>query len=121
MARPPGNKTMKKPLTMFGVLLLLLVACAQPDTVSVDKAVSDKRKSVLDIIDAAQTAHQMAIDQDHAWTKTSQFIASAKDKLARGDESAARADAQRALFIANASVAQADRENNAWIGRVPHL
>ena len=116
---------MIKALTLLGVLSLLLVSCAQPDTGSVDKAMSnkpmpDKRRSVPDIIDEAQTAHQTAIDQDHAWTKTSQFLASAKGKLARGDESAARADAQRALFTANASVAQANREKNAWKGRVPH-
>jgi hypothetical protein len=110
MARPPGNKTMKKPLMLLCVLSHLLVACAQPD----------KPMSVLDIIDEAQIAHQTAIDQDHAWTKTSQFIRSAKDKLARGNEIAARTDAQRALFTANASVAQANREKDAWKGRVPH-
>jgi hypothetical protein len=114
MARPPGNKEMKKPIMLLGVLSLLLVSCAQPDTGSVNKPMS-----VLDIIDEAQTAHQTAIDQDHAWTKTSQFIRSAKDKLARGNEIAARTDAQRALFTANASVAQANREKDAWKGRVP--
>ena len=75
--------------------------------------------SVLDIIDEAQVAHQTAFDQDHAWTITAQLLASAKDKLARGDENAAMVDAQRALFTANASVAQANKEKNAWKGRVP--
>jgi hypothetical protein len=125
MARPPGNKMMKKPLALLGVLSLLLVACAQPDTGSIDKPVTDKSiseipRSVLAIIDEARAAHQTAIEQDHAWTRTSQLLASARDKLAMGDESAARADAQRALFTADASVAQANREKNAWKGRVPH-
>ena len=110
---------MIKSSTLIGFLTLLLVACTQPNTGSVDKPVSDKPVSVLEIIDEAQAAHQMAIDQDHAWTKTSQLLGSAKDKLASGDESAARVDARRALFTANASVAQANREKNAWKGRVP--
>ena len=109
---------MKKQLTLFGILSLLLVACAQPDTDAVDIA-SNKPLPVLNIIAEAQAAHQTAIDQQHAWSKTSQLLASAKDKLHRGDESAARVDAQRALFTANASVAQADREKHAWIRRVP--
>lgn len=119
MARPAGNRTMNKSLTLIGILTLLLVACAEPDTGSVDKPMPDKQMSVLDIIDEAQAAHQTAIDQEHAWTKTSQLLTSAKDKLASGDESAARVDAQRALFTANASVAQANREKDAWKGRVP--
>ena len=110
---------MIKPLTLFGMLFsmlsLLLVACAQPDTGSINKPMS-----VRDIIDEAQAAHQTAIDQEHAWIKTSQFLVSAKDKLASSDENAAMVDAQRALLIANASVAQANREKNAWKGRVPH-
>ena len=112
---------MNKSLTLIGILTLLLVACAEPDSGSGsgDKTVSDKPMSVLDIIDEAQAAHETAIEQDHAWTKTSQLLASAKDKLASGDESAAMEDAQRALFTANASVAQANREKNAWKGRVP--
>ncbi len=118
---------MIKPLRVLGILSLLLVACTQPDTGSVDTAVDtavdkgapDKPVSVLDIIDAAQGAHQTAFDQDHAWTITAQLLASAKDKLASSDENAAMVDAQRALFTANASVAQANKEKNAWKGRVP--
>ena len=123
MAQPAGNKTMIKPLRVLGILSLLLVACTQPDTASVDTAVEkgapDKPVSVLDIIDEAQVVHQTAFDQDHAWTITAQLLASAKDKLASSDENAAMVDAQRALFTANASVAQANKEKNAWKGRVP--
>lgn len=114
---------MIKPLRVLGILSLALVACTQPDTGSadtaVDKGAPDKPVSVLDIIDEAQGAHQTAFDQDHAWTITAQLLASAKDKLASGDENAAMVDAQRALFTANASVAQANKEKNAWKGRVP--
>jgi hypothetical protein len=106
---------MKKSFTVIAVLSFLLASCAEPETISADKPVS-----VLDIISEAQAAHLTAIEYDHAWTKTSQLLASAKNKLAMGDESAARADAQRALFTANASVAQANREKNAWKGRVPY-
>ena len=115
MAQPVGNKTMKKSLTLIGVLSFLLVACSERQTGFADKPVS-----VQDIISEAQATHQMAMDEDHAWIKTSQLLESAKSKLTSGDESAAMVDAQRALFTANASLAQVAREKKAWKGRVPH-
>ncbi len=102
---------MKVTLLLILVLLLFLIAaCAEPDNTA---------DSIEDIIGKAEAAHQTAAEQGHAWTKTAQFLASAKDKLANGEEGAAMVDAQRALLTANASVAQAANEEIAWKGRVP--
>lgn len=97
-------------LLIFVLPLLLIVACAEPDKPA---------DSIQDIIGQAQAAHQTAAEQGHAWTRTSQLLASAKDKLSKGEERAAMVDAQRALLTANASVAQAANEEIAWKGRVP--
>ena len=93
--------------------LMLTSACGQPESVDV---VPEAAAAV--VIDQAQAAYELARQKQHAWTLTADLIESASVALANNDESQALVDAKRALFTANASLAQAEKEQQAWRSRV---
>jgi len=67
----------------------------------------------------AQQLHAEASRAGFAWVATGQQIQAAADALDRNDMQAALAAATQALALATASVAQAEREANAWQTRAP--
>ena len=97
--------------------LMLTSACGQPESEpeSVD-AVPEASAAV--VIDQARAAYELARQKQHAWTLTADLIESASVALASNDETQALVDAKRALFTANASLAQAEKEQHAWRSRV---
>ena len=104
--------------------LMLTSACSQPEPESVD-AVPEASAAVVPeasaavVIDQARAAYELARQKQHAWTLTGDLIESASVALAKNDETQALVDAKRALFTANASLAQAEKEQQAWRSRVP--
>jgi len=94
--------------------LMLASACGEPESVD---AVPEATAAV--VIDQARAAYELARQKQHAWTLTGDLIESASVALAKNDETQALVDAKRALFTANASLAQAEKEQQAWRSRVP--
>jgi hypothetical protein len=93
--------------------LMLTSACGEPESVD---AVPEATAAV--VIDQARVAYELARQKQHAWTLTADLIDSAGVALANNDEVQALVDAKRALFTANASLAQAEKEQHAWRSRV---
>jgi hypothetical protein len=99
------------------VALMLTSACGRSESEpeSVD-ALPEATAAV--VIDQARAAYELARQKQHAWTLTADLIESASIALANNDEAQALVDAKRALFTANASLAQAEKEQHAWRSRV---
>jgi hypothetical protein len=99
------------------VALMLTSACGRSESEpeSVD-ALPEATAAV--VIDQARAAYELARQKQHAWTLTAGLIESASIALANNDETQALVDAKRALFTANASLAQAEKEQHAWRSRV---
>lgn len=95
--------------------LMLTSACGEPESVD---AVSEATAAM--VIDQARAAYKLARQKQHAWTLTADLIESASVALANNDETQALVAAKRALFTANASLAQAEKEQLAWRSRVAH-
>ena len=106
---------MHTPRLMFVVgTLMLTAACSEPKSVGV---VADSGAAV--VIEQARAAYVLAQQKQHAWTMTGELIEAADKALAQNDEGQALVAAKRALFTANASLVQADKEQQAWRSRVP--
>jgi hypothetical protein len=95
-----------KPLLISVSMLFSLVATA-------DSA------AVKEMIERAESMHERAFELEHAWLPTGPLIAEAEAALAAGDVAVAEALAARALLLAEQSLAQAERERDAWRERVP--
>lgn len=110
--------------------LLMTVACTQPDqdtTATAAGSVNETLTSatgiavedIQPILDRARAAYKAAKEKDHAWIVTARLLVSANEALIAGDAETAMVDAKRALFTAQASIAQAEKEGNDWQTRVP--
>lgn len=109
---------MKIILTM---MLVILAGCAQPEPVqSTSAQANGGRAEVEQIIAQANETYQLAKEKQHAWTVTGRLLTSARAELQQGEVEAAKMTAQRALFTAEASVAQAKTQAEAWQARVPN-
>ena len=109
-------------------LLLLVLGCAEPgrnaevgtsDSVDESVDVQDASNDVRSILGQAESAYAAAEAKNHAWVITGRLLTSASEALEAGNEAAAMVEAKRALFTAQASVTQANKEETAWRGRVP--
>ena len=98
-------------------LMILLVltstfmvsACSE----SQESAGAAQGNEVQALIDQATAADQLARQRQHAWTLTSDLLQDAIIAQGANDEVAAKVAAERALFTANAALAQADKEQQA--------
>ncbi|MCH7743894.1 MAG: hypothetical protein IIB71_14660 [Proteobacteria bacterium] len=108
--------------------LLMTVGCTQPDqdttaTGGVNETLTSATgiavEDIQPILDRARAAYKAAKEKDHAWIVTARLLVSANEALIAGDTETAMVDAKRALFTAQASVAQAEKEGNDWQTRVP--
>jgi len=86
---------------------------------SQESGVAAQGNAVQSLIDQAIAADQLAQQRQHAWIITDELLQDAITAQAANDEVAAKAAAERALFTANAALAQADKEQLAWRARVP--
>ena len=103
------------------VVLVGLGACtgSSEGVTAAGETAADETRDVNALLADAVAADQRAAESLHAWTKTSRLIEKSRRLLAEGQDEAALETARRALFIAEASVAQAEREKTAWQARVP--
>ncbi|HIG61283.1 MAG TPA: hypothetical protein EYQ22_10410 [Gammaproteobacteria bacterium] len=105
-------------------LVLSLFGCGESNSVKpgeatlakADAAASDSPEVILF---ATKSLYNGAKQKDHAWIATSREIAVAEKALEAGDLAAARQAALRAQLTAQASLAQANLESQAWRTRVP--
>lgn len=129
MARPAGSNRVINLRLFVGIWsLLMTVACTQPDhdttaTGSVNETLTSATGTAVEdiqpILDRARAAYKAAKEKDHAWIVTARLLVSANEALIAGDAETAMVDAKRALFTAQASIAQAEKEGNDWQTRVP--
>lgn len=70
------------------------------------------------MLERAESIHEQARVMEHAWLVTGPLIAEAEAALAAGETAEAEALASRALLTAEQSLAQAERERDAWRERV---
>lgn len=113
---------MKKNLLLVAICSLsLLGACSEPpatDT-ALSNAATDDATGIQATIDEARAKYMEAQQQQHAWTSTADLLQSATAALANGDMQSAKADSQRALLTANASLAQAKKQQSTWRNNIP--
>lgn len=69
------------------------------------------------LIAEAEALQQEARDKLYAWVATSRFIDQAKAAQSSGDSVKAKVFAERAISLANASLAQATKEAASWQAR----
>ena len=113
---------------LFGAWsLFAVVGCTQPDhdrtaagtAETVTAATAAAGEDIKGVLMRAESAYRVAKEKDHAWIVTDRLLASANAALTAGNEERAMVDAKRALFTAQASIAQANKEGNDWRSRVP--
>jgi outer membrane lipoprotein-sorting protein len=123
---------MNSRILIAGVSIILLMAgCTESETLKREGAVktSPSDLSVQDesmqeerassVLAKAEQIYSKAKEQQHSWTTTAKMIDAARKALETGDENAAMVAAKRALFTAEASLAQAQSQEDAWQARVP--
>jgi hypothetical protein len=117
MARPPGNNQMNRAKLCVGLFLLFLLgACAGHDNRAGSVTLDQDIRAILS---EADVAYKAAKAKNHSWTMTARLLASAREALSAGNETTALVDAERALLTAQASLQQANKEENEWLTRVP--
>ena len=70
-------------------------------------------------VEAAAARYEESSARGHAWLKTQQHLEQARAALANDNYALAVREADRAIALAEASIAQADAEANAWLDRFP--
>jgi hypothetical protein len=117
---------MNRSILLLGVCSLsLLGACSKPpvadspaNTVQTIPATGDAA-SIQATIDEAQAKLLEARQLQHAWSSTAELLQSANTALQNGDLESARTDSKRALLTANASLAQAKKQQATWRNNIP--
>jgi hypothetical protein len=123
-------------LSKIGVLCLvgiLCAGCAEPGQESVADAANgpaavqraeppeglDPAARATWLIEAAQAAYADSQAAGHAWVNASRALEDARTAAAQGDFASAGAQGEKALRLAEASLAQARTEESAWQDRFP--
>ena len=94
----------------IGILGLLMV-CAGCGATPVSPATA--------ALAQAEARYAESVDRGFAWSAAKQSLERAREAMAAGDEAIAEQQAARALQLADASLAQAEREASAWQERAP--
>ena len=114
MAPPPESEygVIKLNIAIV-VILTVLVGCAEsPPTTDVANAAKQA-------IERAESKFEQSRVVGHAWLPTKQSLAAAKQAFGDADYVLAIAQAERTEALAEASLAQAESEQNAWRERFP--
>ena len=75
--------------------------------------------STAELVEHARKLYERSVSLGFAWVATRQQVDAAAAALSAGDDTAARTAAQEAIALAEASIAQAEREALAWQARMP--
>ncbi len=111
--------------TSFGLLALSIVSCSEQTATdqdslnSVDESATVTKngeglRDLNDILLEAEAKYLEAKNLEHAWKATPSHLETARKALEENDLELARSAANRALYTANASVAQAMRGKEDW-------
>lgn len=114
-------------------ILLLMTGCTESETLTrelpgntrainrgaTNNGAVEASEGAAEILLKAKLVYLKAKEKQHAWTITARMMEAAEKALASGDEKAAVNAATRALFTAEASLAQAESQAIAWQARVP--
>ena len=92
-------------VAMFAVLWLAAMTAARAASTEADFKTA---------LSAAETAEKNAAALKNRWTTTEQALAAAKKAAAAGDFDAAVKEAHQAQALAEASIAQAKEQEEAW-------
>jgi len=100
--------------TLLAALLVgLLSGCDAPQDPQ------DPAASAQQAIEQAEARYQQSWAAGHAWSPTKARLHNAQEAFAAKDYAAALTEAERALALADASLAQAQAEQSAWQDRFP--
>lgn len=119
-------------------ILLMMTGCTESETLTrelpgntgaINKGATNNGATNNDAVEASEGAAEILLkaklvylkakEKQHAWSITTRMMEAAEKALASGDEKAAVNAATRALFTAEASLAQAESQAIAWQARVP--
>jgi len=114
-------------------ILLMMSGCTESETLTrelpgntgaINKGATNNgaveaREGAAEILLKAELVYLKAKEKQHAWSITTRMMEDAEKALSSGDEKAALNAATRALFTAEASLAQAESQAIAWQARVP--
>jgi hypothetical protein len=118
---------------LFALLGILSSGCAEPeqealaDPSSEPAAIQraeppeglDAEARAAWLIEAAQTAYAESEAAGHAWVNARRALEDARAAATQGDFATAGAQGEKALRLAEASLAQARTEEDAWQDRFP--
>jgi uncharacterized protein (DUF305 family) len=90
---------------------------AQPQTTAPIQ--QEAPSSTDELVEHARALYERSVSLGFAWVATRQQVDAAAAALSAGDDRAARTAAQEAIALAEASIAQAEREALAWQDRMP--
>lgn len=101
--------------SLAALVLACLAACATPG----GDAQGDPRALAQQAINTAQARYERSQELEFAWRVTGQALAQARRAFAAEEFAAALKHARRAEELADLSLAQAQREAEAWRNRGP--
>ena len=109
------NKKMNTLRTNIAVAAITLLAAA----CSPSEPPPSPEQSAIEAVQQATAAYQRSAQLGFAWRPAKQSLAAAEAALASGDHAQALEAATLASKLADASIAQAQSEADAWQGRAP--
>jgi hypothetical protein len=101
--------------TAIAFTLTILLGCSESEPAT------DAAQAAEQAIERAQAKFDQSRAVGHAWLPTKQSLAAAKQAFGDADYTSAITQAGRAEALAEASLAQAESEQNAWHERFPTM
>jgi hypothetical protein len=98
-------------------LMLSVAACAEPEVGTQEAA--DPAAKARAAVAQAEARYAASAEAGHAWRQPKALIEDARQALEAGDFETALNNADRAIAMADASLAQAEAEKSAWRHRLP--
>ena len=123
-----------KTIVLIAFVSFLSLGCADPKNESSASETTEKADATagaeppadLDpagraawLIEAADATYTESEAAGHAWVNARRALETAREAAAQGDFAAAGTEGERALRLAEASLAQARAEEDAWRDRFP--
>jgi hypothetical protein len=97
----------------IAMILTVLLGCTE------SRPATDAAYAAEQAIERAEAKFEQSRAVGHAWLPTKQSLAAAMQAFSNADYPSAIAQAERAEALADASLEQAESEQNAWHERFP--
>lgn len=123
-----------KTMALIALVSSVLLGCTEPKQAASTSETTEKADATAGVqppadldpagraawlIEAADAAYTESEAAGHAWVNARRALETAREAAAQGDFAAAGTEGERALRLAEASLAQARAEEDAWRDRFP--